>query len=202
MAEISIVAVTYGHTKHQLNRFINDWLCQEYENWELWLVHDGPNLDVQKLIEGYNDPRIIYKNSAERLGNWGHPNRRDFTAQVLSPFVHITNADNQYMPKFLSILMQEIKERDLDMVLCWANHNYPGVQPENNEPQVAYNILRAHPSINRTDFCNFIVKTELVNKTGWNHIDYTGQDGMLAQEIVAWHMAKWWVYPGVLCTHN
>lgn len=202
MAEITVVSVSFGHSKSQIDRHINDWLCQTYQDWELWIVHDGPNEEVKEWVDAYKEKRVLYKNSKERHGNYGHNNRRDFCKLVETPYVHITNADNQYMPLFLEILMREIKERNLDMILTWIAHNYPGVQPENREPEIPYNILRPHPSINRTDFCNFIVKTDLVNKTGWNHIEFTGQDGMLAQEIVAWHIAKWWVYPGILAVHN
>lgn len=202
VANVTVISVTYGHSKTQIDRHINDWLCQTYKDWELWLVHDGPNKEVRDWVEAYDDPRVFYKYSKERLGNWGHLNRRDFTKIVKTPWVHITNADNQYMPFFLEILMKKAKDEELDMVLTWIAHNYPGVQPENREPENPYNILRPHPSINRTDFCNFIVKTDLVNKTGWNHIDFTGQDGMLAQEIISWHLAKWAVYPGILAVHN
>lgn len=79
-------------------QIISSLLCQTYENWRLYLIHDGP-----EPIDLPDDPRIIYER-IERNGNdYGHSIRKAWLQKIRSEYVVITNPDNYYMPPFIKL---------------------------------------------------------------------------------------------------
>ena len=52
--------------------------AQTHDNWELLLVHDGPNdLGLAATVAAFNDERIDYSETALRHNDWGHSLRRE-----------------------------------------------------------------------------------------------------------------------------
>jgi len=202
MPKLSIIAVTYGHTQAQIDSFINSFLSQINEDWEMLICHDGPNEELKNKIANYKDGRIKWIEFPIRRGFWGHPMRKDALNLVTSPWIHWTNMDNTYCPRFVDIMLSEAENNLVDIQGCWIAHNYGCQSPESGEPMVPYSILRTKFHLNRIDWCGFIMKTDLAKKVGLNHIEFSGQDGMLVQEAVQWENAKTNTYPGILVIHN
>jgi len=56
---VSIITPTYNRSK-KLDRTIRSVLCQSYEDFEMIIIDDCSSDDTEKVIAGYNDPRIKY----------------------------------------------------------------------------------------------------------------------------------------------
>jgi hypothetical protein len=60
-------------------QIISSMMTQTYQDWELYLIQDG-NEDkrIGEYVKLINDPRIKYFETEERVGNYGHPIRREY----------------------------------------------------------------------------------------------------------------------------
>jgi hypothetical protein len=94
---------------------ISSLLLQTYDNWELYLVHDGPNsTGLQDYVNTISDTRIIYKETLKRKGLYGAPIRQLIVQQiktgVLPPtdYIVITNDDNYHVPIYIESYLLEL----------------------------------------------------------------------------------------------
>ena len=79
--------------------------CQTYTNWEVILVHDGPNPSHEKALgDLIGNSRFKYTNTEVRYGYWGHYGREAGTQLATGDWIIHTNDDNYFMP----ILLEEI----------------------------------------------------------------------------------------------
>lgn len=70
---ISIVVITYKRPINVLKRAVDSALHQDYDNIEVIIVNDCPediegSRKIDKLIESYNDPRLILKHHSVNKG--------------------------------------------------------------------------------------------------------------------------------------
>ncbi len=77
---------------------ISSLLAQTHKNWDLFLIHDGPNeTGLRERIQLVNDPRISYTETSSRVGNWGHKIRSEWISKMKdhdTGYVVVTNSDN------------------------------------------------------------------------------------------------------------
>lgn len=179
MSELSFVIVTYGHKKCQIDVLINSLLCQTDPGWVLYLWHDGPNDEVRRWVEDYNDPRIHYRENPINQGYWGHPMRTKGLVEVTSKWVTWGNADNYYTPVYVEWMKEHADRLDLNILLCKTLHNYPQVNGPGEPP---YILLDSRFGLNGVDWISFIMKTETAKEVGLNHDAFTGADGMLIED--------------------
>ena len=61
LVRVSILMLTYNRPQF-LNRAIQSVIQQDFQDWELIVVHDGPNETIAKILSGWErlDPRIRY----------------------------------------------------------------------------------------------------------------------------------------------
>lgn len=204
MSELSIICTTYGHTKAQIDLMINSLLCQHSPEWLLYMVHDGPNEQVRGWVESYNDPRVIYRESPQRNGFWGHPNRAWILDEITTEWVTWGNADNYYTPVYVGWLKDNADHMGLDIALTNIVHNYPNVNGRNDLP---YSVLEAGLGINRVDFISYIIRTDIAKAVGFNHTQYIAADGQLVEDFKQWcannnRQPRWHHFTNVLAVHN
>lgn len=97
MSRVSFVAAGY----QQQPTLVYSLLAQRHRDWELILLHDGPeDCGLADKIRQLHDPRINYQATEQRSGAWGHPLREQGLQQVTGDFVVHTNLDNYYVPQF------------------------------------------------------------------------------------------------------
>jgi len=66
--KIGIITINYN-TEDLLEKLIRCLIRQSYQNWVLIIVNNSPdNIAINKVIESYNDSRIILAGSNENLG--------------------------------------------------------------------------------------------------------------------------------------
>lgn len=169
-------------------------LSQTYQEWELYLVHNGP---LNKSYAGhYKDPRIHVIESLPAKGTWGHPIRKEYIEKVSSgeiqgDYVLITNGDNYYMPVFLERMVAGIKSgSDTVAVYCDLIHN--GHKYEVLKAQLKYTMIDCGAVMIRKDFVS----------VGWNDMSHSS-DWTFFDAIIKRHGAhRWKKIPGVLFVHN
>ena len=103
---------------------------QTHDNWELLLVHDGPNdLGLAATVAAFNDERIDYSGTALRHNDWGHSLRRGALERIAQEksgdYIVVTNADNYYAPGFISLMLNAFED-DTVAVYCDAVHSHRG----------------------------------------------------------------------------
>lgn len=204
---VSIIAVTWsnedlteGHSQWQIECFITSVLAQTDPRWVLYVIHDGPNHRVREIVERFSrlDSRVIYLESEQRNGNYGHPNRLEvLNNHVKTELTHYTNADNLYVHVWLEYMLSVWSKFKSDIVCCNSLHNYAS----GDDFSTPWLVLDCIPTLNRIDFTNYIINTDLAKKCGLK-VDYTGADGLLCDWAINGHGAKWVKIDKVLVIHQ
>jgi glycosyltransferase involved in cell wall biosynthesis len=116
---VTVVVATY-----RPDRFLKTALAsaasQTLGDLEVIVADDGGDPAVRGLVESFDDPRIVYKRNAERLG----PARNHWAAFAAArgKYLSILNHDDQWRPTFLERLTEPL-ERDADLVLAFCDHD-------------------------------------------------------------------------------
>lgn len=116
--KVSIILPTYNSTKY-IQQSIDSCLNQTYKNIELIVIDDGSFNDIKKIIQSYDDDRIIYLRHKENLGlanalNTGFSN-------VNGEYLTWTSDDNFYDPGAIEI-MAEALEKNPEIDFIYANY--------------------------------------------------------------------------------
>lgn len=129
-------------------------MAQRDPNWELVIVHDGPNPMYDEWIRGFRDSRIHLICSAYRMGLWGHPLRDTCIRNASGEYVCVTNADNYYTPNFVGEVLKTI-------------HGHDGCHVDMLHSHHGWLHLVAHLEYCKIDTGAFIVRTEIAKAVGW-----------------------------------
>ena len=170
------VIVTVFKRNIQLRQLIDSFLLQTCADWQLHIIHDGPvTPEIIAVLTLYSDPRIIFTETPQVNGIWGHPNRKfmlDNIQSTATDFILITNDDNQYTPVFVEYFLKECNGA-IGFVYCDTIHSY-----------MKYDILKTQVKENHIDMGSFIVRADIAKKTGFKHL-HISADGKYAEECVA-----------------
>jgi hypothetical protein len=102
MTRVSFVAAGY----QQQPMLVYSLLAQCHRDWELILLHDGPDdQGLGERLAALKDKRIKYQATPSRGGVWGHPLRERGLRQVTGNYVVHTNLDNYYVPQFCQAML-------------------------------------------------------------------------------------------------
>ena len=86
-------------------------LSQTYENYEIYIHHDGPLKDIT-LANKFRSlsNKIVFIDNLEHKGNWGFYHRHKVSMiEPHSDWVLYTNEDNYYVPIFLERMINTAK---------------------------------------------------------------------------------------------
>jgi len=150
---------------------IDCFLVQTNPNWELTIVHDGKASDaVLCTVALYNDPRIIFRESSERYGTYGHPNRKIYLEQTtpsIDSFILLTNDDNMYVPIFVNEIISRCIP-NVGMIYFDAVHSH-----------FKYDVLKTEVKVDRIDVGSFVTRADVAKAVGFTNFSFNG-DGHYA----------------------
>jgi glycosyltransferase involved in cell wall biosynthesis len=189
--KLHVICVAYERPL-KLRIFIDCLLVQTDQNWQLYIVHDGPpSKEMWNMLKLFGitqknrvtkDDKIEFCYSVERYHSdkkqtWGHPNRRAMLNQLEGnnhDFILITNDDNYYVPTYVETMLSAVAD-DIGIIYCDCVHSHVQYQ--------TFHILRcpAELRVKGIDMGAFMVRFDIAKKTGFNHDDFTA-DGMYAEE--------------------
>jgi glycosyltransferase involved in cell wall biosynthesis len=167
-------------------------LSQTYQNFEIFIHHDGTidDIELPMKIESISN-KIKFIESLPHKKCWGHFHRRP-TAMIEphTDWVVFTNDDNYYMPVFLEKMLYTAKQNNAGMVYCDVIHNY-----EN------YNVSESSLRLNggSLDMGAFMTRMDIIKETEWDNFEHAA-DWHYVQKIAA--KTNCIKAPGILFVHN
>lgn len=216
MKKVAIICPIYNTFPEIVSSMIN----QTYTNWELLLIHDGPNsTSLEKLITAIGDNRIKYIETKERRGQWGHPIRQTCLRNIdlMVPdaeYVVITNGDNHHVPHFLEYLINGFDSDTLVTYCSQFVHGYESWQKtsiienmqtsfKNMEWEVyKYGIIDTRLQLGYIDIACIVVKKEVAKAIGWNSFEHSSDWEFMNEIMVRYGADKWKLVRGCLISHN
>lgn len=152
---------------------VHSLLAQTYNNFEIFIHHDGPVSDPNLANKFRNlSPKITFLDNLPKRGCWGFHHRHP-TAMIEphADWVLFTNEDNYYTPDFFKIMVSEGVKNNSGMVLCNMIHSHHG-----------WRLFNTRPGVNGIDMGAFISRMDLVKETPWT--DFVAcADGIYASKI-------------------
>jgi hypothetical protein len=148
-------------------------LAQTYENYEIFIHHDGPVNDktLPDKFRNLSD-KIVFIDNLEHRGSWGFYHRHKVSMiEPHADWVLYTNEDNYYVPVFLERMMESARLTGSKMIHCDTLHSH-----------FNYTVLHTTVVENRIDMGSFISHMDLVKITPWTDF-HASADGVYAAKI-------------------
>lgn len=150
-------------------------LAQTYDNFEIYIHHDGP-LDDTLLAEKFRaiSDKITFIDNLEHKGNWGFYHRHSVSLMEPKPeWVLYTNEDNYYVPIFLETMINTAISNNSKMVYCNMVHD-----------GIGYQAIDTYPEVNRIDMGAFITHIDLIECTPFDNYSEKA-DGWYAEKLAS-----------------
>ncbi len=93
---VSVILPTYNRGK-LVSKSINSVLNQSYNNFELIIVDDGSTDQTEKIINSFNDNRIVYLK--HNYNKHASAARNTGIAKSKGEFIAFLDDDDQWLPK-------------------------------------------------------------------------------------------------------
>ena len=187
-------------------QIISALICQTYTNWELWLIHDGPNnTNLEKIIDGANDPRIKYIIHPQRKNDWGHSLRKWALEaiklrKVKCEYIVITNPDNYYVPVFIEVMLTGFTNNNIIATYCHKFvHGYLSPQPEGNH---RFGVLESKLQLGYLDCGGVMVRKENACAVGWRSLEIYSDWTYFEDLITRFGESAWKKVLGCLFVHS
>jgi hypothetical protein len=161
---------------NKLPYVITSLLAQTFTNWELRLIHDGPNANgIEKFVKLFKDDRIVYSETKEHKGNWGHYIRSNEIQKLNDKeFVVITNADNYHVPVYIDEMLKAFDDENKIASYCSDMvHSYKAHQV------IPCSLMRGF-----VDCAGVMIRASVAKSVGWNDIDSHSADWFFFNEII------------------
>jgi hypothetical protein len=178
-------------------QIISSMITQTHQNWELLLIHDGPDTENIKALVP-KDERIKWMETAKRGGCWGHYIRQvcveHYTEGMGYDFLVITNADNYHTPVFLEYMHAGFQERPSAVATYCSQmvHSYK-----------AWQVLDCRLEQGFIDCAGVMVRCWAAKEAGWNDITTHSADWVYFQDLISKFGAhRFHRVVGCLLTHN
>jgi hypothetical protein len=156
---------------------LSSLICQTHQNWELRLMHDGPNsTNLKALIDVINDPRITYIESPVRYENWGHKHRQNELKRLNksdADYVVITNADNHHVPTFCEYMLRGFQLTTAAVYCSDMVHSYRAWQ------NIPCRLQRGF-----IDCASIMVRKAVAHDVGWRDVESHSSDWIYIEDIM------------------
>ena len=109
--KVSVIIPTYNRAQ-SLSRSIQSVLGQTYKNFELIIVDDGSEDNIEEVIRGFNDSRIKYFRHDVNLG--GSAARNTGIKNSTGEYVAFLDSDDEWLEKKLELQVRAMESRPSD----------------------------------------------------------------------------------------
>ena len=200
--KIHIIAVAFEKLG-QLKVFVQSWVNQTNDNWHLTVIHDGPNLEFEQIMESFVGAKtnIDFFNTNSRYNDYGHSLRQIGLNDIKGDYVMLTNADNYFIPKAIEYLNEILSESDPDVIIYDMVHSHIKPGGRNLPADSHFETSYARFSL---DVSAAIVKKELAKKAGFQDKTHDGdatyfEDVRRSKDGISLDVIK---LPRILFVHN
>lgn len=167
---------------HLLKCLLQSIVCQTYTNWEVILVHDGPNSTHKSGLEKFlNDPRFKYYNTPIRYNKWGHVGRVLGLEKSTGEWIIHSNDDNYFVPILLEEVVKELNNNPTSNFVYWEMilGKYKNLH-SHNQKDYGHFIPKIQDCY--MDWCQFTTKSNILKQFPIN-VDNIAADGELIEDI-------------------
>lgn len=177
------VIIPYYKNLEIVHRSLNSVLAQDVEDWEIILVDDGSEDNIDSIINKYNDDRILLKHKS----NGGVASARNYGIQCARyPYICFLDSDDEWFPNHLSTLTRMIETYpQADMFV--TSHRRIGntvydscndLPPHDSDVFLLDNIMKEHASGKTVIHTNSVcMKTDFIRRMGgFNESASIGED--------------------------
>ncbi len=172
---ISVIIPVYNHPM-ELQRAITSVLGQTWQDFEVLVVDDGSEEDIEHVCNSFGDKRIKYiRNEVHKNANAA---RNRGIKEATGKYIAMLDADDEYLPEHLSRRIEKIEEWYCDGIFGSAfifdgtKETVKKSRPLRKDEKMADYLL--------TDgFCptpSHFYKAEAVRKTLWDEALHWNQD--------------------------
>ena len=174
---IHIIAVAYKRLP-ELRVFIQSWINQTNDDWQLTIIHDGQNQEFTNLMNeaNYIHPNIEFFSTDQRHNDYGHTLRDLGLKRSEGKYTILTNADNYFIPRTTEYISTLVRNSDKtpdvpDIILFDMIHSHtnPGTRK-----QPAYNLFKTEFKLYCIDVSSAAVRTELAKAAGFRDKTHDG----------------------------
>lgn len=181
-----------------LRCLVESFRAQTWQDWRLYIVHDGPVPDGQEMQDYLaalrQDPRVSFVATDERKQKFGHPWRQKALNHLCatSAWVMLTNDDNYYAPVFLEWLLSvgTRKKPACDLVYCDMVHSHR-----------SWKYMPVQPRYRHMDLGGFIVRASIAKQVAFDKFEFNG-DGDWITRLMQKCGNRAQKVPAVLFMHN
>lgn len=161
---VGISVATYRQT-HCLHALLSSLQAQTYNNFHVYVVHDGPWDQGVKFDIGMRfDSRFSCHETGQRMNQFGHNNRVAGMALALSDefdYIGTCNGDSYYAPTYIEWMLMELQARKAAFAYCNMVHSHKLWQPMKTE------IKRG-----KIDVGCWLAESHLVASTPWESREF------------------------------
>lgn len=191
--KVTSVIASYRRPR-QLLSCVSCLMAQTYKNYELIVVHDGPDETgvIRELVAGLRriDDRVHYYEMDENKADWGNSSKEYGSKLATGDFIHHSNDDNYYAPVFYEAMLHALQTTQTGIAYCNMIHSHFAYAPFDTQPRRAY-----------IDGGGWIAKADLVKNTPWPEDRKQSEaDGIFFEGMT--RKAAQVKVPGFLFTHN
>ncbi len=119
--KISVLMPIYNTLEQHLREAIESILSQRFANFEFIILNDSPeNVQLDKIVAQYQDPRIIYIKNEKNIGIT--PSRNKLIELAKGEYLAVMDHDDISLPERFFKQVAVLNENpDIGVVSCWAS---------------------------------------------------------------------------------
>lgn len=184
---IHIIISTYKQPE-ELKLFNSCLKLQNQSNYIPYYVDDDFHLETRLLVNSFFDTELFqhYFNTEERTNDYGHSGRAMMLENLKSEkavkdydYILFTNADNYYVPAFISEINKVISNDNPEIVYWDMIHSH---NRGDSSSQSTYGYFNTEFLPCKCDIGAFIVRVDIAKQVGFNHRDHDA-DAHFIEEI-------------------
>lgn len=175
MIEVSVIIPVYNR-EFELKRAIQSVLTQSIQNFEIIIVDDCSEINIEQIVADFSDPRLLYIR-LEKKGN-GNVCRNLGIKRAKGNFIAMLDSDDEWLEKHLETQIEAIKNQQVDGVFGSiiidngdTKKKVPSRSFYENETMANYLILGGLAQTS-----THIYKAETVKTILWDESLYRNQD--------------------------
>lgn len=114
---VSIIMPVYNRA-HCIGRSIDSVLCQGYENFELVIVDDGSEDEIELLVAKYSDTRLKFHRLSQNLGVSAA--RNVGLTKCKGDLICFLDSDDELLPDYLEVMANSYDPNHTQILCCLA----------------------------------------------------------------------------------
>jgi glycosyltransferase involved in cell wall biosynthesis len=160
---ISVVIPTYNRPEY-LKKAIETVLAQTYKNIEIVIVDDTSYVDNRKIVDSFNDDRILYFKNKK---NMGAPfSRNKGIKEAKGEYVAFLDDDDEWKPEKLVKQLKEFSDENVGLVVCYSLDKRFGMTRV-SKPKEKVSFTDLLKSFNLSSTSSYVVLKKAIEKVGF-----------------------------------